>query len=282
MAGESMLIVTSGLPETTKRLIRSKLAPLALDFQTPRGSEDLRRLLNSRNIIVGCVLVDSDTHDDKGRSFCTDVRNINKKVPLLVLSSENEKSYYVNAIRWGVSGFVIKPLADDTIRVKLMECHQTQGEKSAEMITFDLEKYLLGEFRKAEKGNFSLTFMFATVRLEDPEEQGNAMSHAYYLNLFYETIKTLFWDTDAFIRYNSKYYLGVFPFCTKYNVSVLEGKMLTAFNGLYTSRGMPQYVKLVSATSTYPDDGTRFLDVQRVLSDRARLLMGDIRFEWYL
>ncbi len=282
MAGDSMLIVTSGLPETTKMLIRSKLTPLALEFQTPKGNDDLRRLLNSRNIIVGCVLVDSDTNDDKGRTFCTSVRAINKSVPLIVLSSEKDKAYYVSAIRWGVTGFVVKPLGDDTIRAKLMDCYHAQSEKSAEMITFDLEKYLLGEFRKAEKGKFSLTFMFATVRLDDPEEQGNAMSHAYYLNLFYETIKKLFWDTDAFIRYNSKYYLGVFPFCTKENVAILEGKMRAAFSELYTNRGMPQYVKLVSATSTYPDDGARFLDVQRILSDRARILMGDIKFEWYI
>jgi CheY-like chemotaxis protein len=282
MAGDSMLIVTSGLPETTKMLIRSKLTPLALEFQAPKSNDDLRRLLNSRNIIVGCVLVDSDTHDDKGRSFCTSVRAINKNVPLIVLSSEKDKAYYVSAIRWGVTGFVVKPLGDDTIRTKLMDCYHGQSEKSAEMITFDLEKYLLGEFRKAEKGRFSLTFMFATVRLDDPEEQGNAMSHAYYLNLFYETIKKLFWDTDAFIRYNSKYYLGVFPFCTKENVVILEGKMRAAFNELYTIRGMPQYVKLVSATSTYPDDGARFLDVQRILADRARVLMGDMRFEWYI
>ena len=282
MAGESMLIVTSGLTETTKMLIRSKLVPLALDFQTPKSPDELRQLLNSRNITVSCVLIDSDVPDDKGQSFCLAVRGINKTVPVIVLSSEKDKLYYVNAIRWGASGFVVKPLGDDTIRNKLMECYHAQNEKNAEMITFDLEKYLLGEFRKAEKGHFSLTFMFATVRLDDPEEQGNAMSHAYYLNLLYETIRKLFWDTDAFIRYNSKYYLGVFPFCGKTNLVTLESKMHAAFQDLYQSRGMPTYVKLIAAFSSYPDDGMRFLDLQRVLSDRARVLMGDTKFEWYI
>lgn len=282
MAGESMLIVSAGVPETTKMLIRSKLNPLTVEFQMPRSTDELRHLLNSRNITVGCVLIDSDGQEDKGQAFCKAVRLINKSVPVIVLSSEKEKFFYVDAIRWGVSGFVVKPLGDDILKAKLVECYHAQAETNVEMITFDLEKYLLGEFRKAEKGHFTLTFMFATVKLDDPEEQGNAMSHAYYLNLFYDTIKKLFWDTDAFIRYNARYYLGVFPFCGKANIITLEGKMHAAFTELYSSRGMPAYVRLVTAFSSYPDDGTRFLDVQRVLSDRARVLMGDTKFEWYI
>jgi CheY-like chemotaxis protein len=276
LAGEKMIIVAAGLPDSTIVLIRSKLQPVAVEFQTPRSPEDYLSILNSRNITVGCVLIDSDELEDKGQSVCSVVRSINGSVPVIVLSSEQDKGYYMNAIRWGVTGFVIKPFRGDTLRSKLLECYRAQGEKSVEMITFDLEKYLRGEFRKAEKGGFSLSFMYATVWLDDPEEKGNAMSRAYYLNLFYETIKELFWDTDAFIRYNSKYYLGVFPFCGKDNIATLEGKMMSAFSELYSSRGLPAYVKLVTAFSSYPDDGERFLDVQKVLSDRVRMKMNDM------
>ncbi len=55
-----------------------------------------------------------------------------------------------------------------------------------------------------------------------------------------------------------------------------------AFQELYASRGMPAYVRLVTAFSTYPDDGERFPDVQRALSDRARVKTGDARFEWFI
>lgn len=282
MAGNLMLIIAVGLPETTKMLIRSKLLPLPVDFRTPHGPDEFRQLLNSRDVSVGCILVDSDAHDDKGLAICKAVRAINKTVPIVVLSSEQDKNYYVTAIRCGVSSFIVKPFKDDSIRVKLMECYHAQSDKSVEMITFDLEKYLLGEFRKAEKGHFSLSFMFATVQLDDPEEQDNTMSHTYYLNLFYETIKKLFWDTDAFIRYNSKYYLGVFPFCGQKNVETLSGKMYTAFNELYKTKNMPSYVKLVTAFASYPDDSEKFLDVQRMLSDRVRIKMGDLNVDWFI
>lgn len=282
MARDIMMIVAVGLPEATKFFIKNKLQPLTANFSVPGSNEELKSLMNMRNMNIGCVLLDTDYIDDRGLSACEAIRSVNKKVPIYVLSSESDRNYYVKAIRWGVSGFILKPFKDDSLRVKLLDCYHAQSEKNAEMITFDLEKYLFGEFRKAEKGSFPLTFMFATVHLDDPEEQGNPMSHAYYLNLFYETIRKLFWDTDAFIRYNSKYYLGVFPFCGKANITTLTGKMHAAFEALYTERAMPAYVKLVTAFSSYPDDSRLFLDLQRMLSDRVRLQMGDHMVDWFI
>jgi CheY-like chemotaxis protein len=282
MAGETMLIVPIGLLETTKLLIRSKLIPVAVDFRAPKSADDLLFMLNSRDINISCVLIDSDYQEDHGQAACKAIRSINKTVPVVVLSSEQDRSYYVNAIRWGVSSFIVKPYKDEAIRSKLLECYHAQSEKSVEIISFNLEKYLLGEFRKAEKGRFSLSFMFATVALDDPEEQGNMMSQTYYLNLFYETIRHLFWDTDAFIKLNSKYYLGVFPFCGQKNVETLMKKVTASFNTLYSAKNMPAYVRMVTAFASYPEDGTKFLDVQRALSDRVRAKMGDSKIEWFI
>lgn len=282
MANELMVIVAIGVLETTKLLVRSRLAPVAVDFRTSRGTEELAQMLNSRSVNIACVLVDSDYQDDKGYALFRSVRRVNKGVPLVIISSETDRNFYVNAIRLGVTSFIVKPFKDDAIRTKLLECYHSQCDKSVEMITFNLEKYLLGEFRKAEKGNFCLSFMFATVTLDDPEEQGNMMSQAYYLNLFYETIRHLFWDTDAFIRLNSKYYLGVFPFCGQKNLEVLTGKINTAFSALYKEKNMPPYVKLITAFASYPDDGEKFLEVQRILADKVRGLMGDAQLDWFI
>ena len=282
MAAETMLIAAVGVPETTKMLIRTKLGPLGVEFRVPKNNEYLAQMLNARNVNVSCVLIDGDCLEDRGRSCCTAARNVNRNLPILVLSSEQDKTYYIGAIRWGASGFIVKPFKDDALRTKLMECYNAQSIKNVEFITFDLQKYLMGEFRKAEKGNFSLSFMFATVVLDDPEEQGNMMSQAYYLNLFYENIRHLFWDTDAFIRLNFKYYLGVFPFCGKKNIETVDGKINAAFNRLYTEKNMPRYVRLVLAFSSYPDDSDRFLDVQRILADKVRMLMGDANIDWFI
>jgi CheY-like chemotaxis protein len=282
MTGEVMIIVSLGILETTKLLIRSKLTPVALDFRTPHTPDDLLQILNARNVNIGCVLIDSDYQDDKGYTICRTIRAVNKLIPIVMLSSEQDRNYYVNAIRWGVTSFIMKPFKDDSIKTKLLECYHSQTDKSVEMITFDLEKYLLGEFRKAEKGHFSLSFMFATVLLDDPEEQGNMMSQTYYLNLLYETIRHLFWDTDAFIKLSSKYYLGVFPFCGQKNIETLTKKINTAFNTLYTKKNMPSYVKLVMAFSSYPDDSQKFLEVQRMLADRVRAQMGDMKLDWFI
>jgi DNA-binding NarL/FixJ family response regulator len=282
MDGETMVIVAVGILETTRLLIRSKLAPVAVDFRTPRSPEELAQLLNTREYNVACVLLDSDYLEDRGQAALRTIRAVSRTVPVVVLSSEQDRNYYIGAIRWGVSSFIVKPYKDDAIRKKLLECHRAQSEKTVEMITFDLERYLLGEYHKAEKGRFGLSYMFATVVLDDPEEQGNVMSQAYYLNLLYETIRHLFWDTDAFIRLNSKYYLGVFPFCGQRNIETLMRKIAGSFGALRSSKKMPPYARLVTAFASYPEDGTKFLEVQRKLADRVRAKMGDMNFEWFI
>jgi DNA-binding NarL/FixJ family response regulator len=282
MAVEPMLIVSVGVPETTKFLIKTKLKPVGVEFRAPRSNEELAQTLNARNLNVSCLLVDGDYQDDRGQACCTIARSVNRNLPVLIMSSEQDKSYYVHAIRWGASGFIVKPFKGDALKTKLLECYNAQNAKSVEFITFDLEKYLMGEFRKAEKGRFSLSFMFATVVLEDPEEQGNMMSQAYYLNLFYETIRHLFWDTDAFIRLNFKYYLGVFPFCGQKDIETVTKKIHAAFNKLYAEKHVPRYVRLVLAFASYPDDSERFLDLQRMLADKVRMLMGDANVDWFI
>lgn len=282
MADEMMHIVSVGVPETTKLLIKSKLSPLGVEFRPAHSPDELVPLLNARNVNISCVLIDSDYQDDRGLACCVAVRGINKNLPVIIISGEQDKGYYIGAIRWGASGFIVKPFKDDALKTKLMECYNSQSGKNVEAITFDLEKYLIGEYRKAEKGHFGLSFMFATVVLDDPEEQGNLMSQTYYLNLFYETARRLFWDTDAFIRLNFKYYLGVFPFCSQKNVVTLTAKIYSAFNKLYTEKNMPHYVKLVTAFASYPEDSERFLDVQRILADRVRMKMGDANIDWFI
>lgn len=282
MDRETMTILAVGVPETAKFFIKGKMTPIAIEYRSARTTEEILRALSIRDPNLGCALIDADNLDDRGEIASKAVRSVIKALPIFILSSEQDKSFYVSAVRWGVSGFIIKPFKDDSIRTKLMECYYAQSEKKAEIISFKLEKYLLGEFRKAEKGNFGLSFMFASVVLNDPEERDNLMSQAYYLNMFYESIKGLLWDTDALIRFNSRYYLGVFPFCTQSNLEVLSRKMAGYFNSLHKERGVPNYVKLEMAFSSYPEDGSHFLEVQRKLVDRIRAKMGDIKLDWLI
>jgi hypothetical protein len=192
-----------------------------------------------------------------------------------MLSSEQDKIFYVNAIRWGVTNFVVKPIRDDTLRQKLLQCTSSATERHADVIAFNLPKYLRGEYRKAVKGNFSLSLMFATVVLTDDEDKNNPVSQAYYANLFCESIQGLLWDTDQYIKFNSKYYLGVFPFCGRVNLAILRQKIDNAFHSLYTKMNIPDYVGLVTAFVSYPDDAHEFQDLQQVLVERVEELVPD-------
>jgi CheY-like chemotaxis protein len=282
MSSDVMTIVTLGVMETIKNFIREQLSHMALDIKSLRTTEELSTFLGNRNINTNCVLIDTDYLLDKGQNFCRTARTYHKSVPILMLSSERDKLFYINAIKWGVTGFVVKPFKNETLRGKLLECSPSATEKNTEMITFDLHKYLKGEHRKAEKGNFSLSLMFVTVVLMDVEDQNDPASQSYYSNLFYKSIKDLFWDTDAFIKFNSKYYLGVFPFCGRKNLVTIRQKINDAFNALYTEKNMPESVELVTVFATYPDDAQLFEDLQKILVERVDEMVSDSRIEWFI
>jgi hypothetical protein len=281
MDGESLLIVSVGVSEAAKLFIQKSLSPMDVAFRTQKSSDELARTLTSRGLGAGCVLIDSDGLEDNGRAYCVAARGVDGRIPILILSSEQDKNYYMDAIRWGATGFVMKPLKADALKVKLMECYLTRRNRNVETVSFDLERYLRGEFGKAEKGGYGLTFMLATLLLDDPAERDNAMSQTYYRNMAYENMKRLFGDTEAFVRLNFRYYLGVLPFCGKKEAEVFSGRLQAFFAELQRKNGLPSSVRLAAAFATYPDDAEKFMEVQRVLAERMRANTGGAELEWF-
>lgn len=281
MESESLRIVTVGVSEATKLLITKSLSPLCVEFHAQKSSDELARTLLARGLGAGCVLIDADGLEDGGRAYCMTARGVDGKIPILILGSGQDKNYYMDAIRWGATGFFMKPVKDDALKSKLMECYLARGNRNVETVSFDLERYLRGEFGKAEKGGYGLSFMLATVLLDDPGESGSIMSRLYYLNMVYENMRRMFGDTEAFIRLNFSYCLGVLPFRGNREAESFSGRMHAFFEELRGRMGIPPAVRLAAAFATYPDDAERFMEVQRVLAERMRANTGCEPLEWF-
>lgn len=274
MPTETMTILALGVPESFKIYLREQLSPLALLLQDVRTEQELSTLLGKRGLQVHCVLMDSDNFLDKGQKFSRTARTAHSTVPIVMLSSEKEKQHYINAIQWGVSAFVMKPLRDDTLRKKLLTYAPNTLQRSTEFITFDLYRYLVGEHRKAAKGGYGLTVLFATVVPQGAAGSITPASLAYYGTRFADSVQAMLWETDAFLKYNTRYYLGVFPFCTADSREILEEKLRDTFLALCQERSMAESVRLATAFASYPEDGEDYEELMGTLVHRVEELVS--------
>jgi len=67
------------------------------------------------------VLVDWNMPNMDGIQFVKAVRALGSTVPIIMVTTEAEKTKVVEAIKSGVNGYVVKPFTPDTLRQKIEE-----------------------------------------------------------------------------------------------------------------------------------------------------------------
>lgn len=65
------------------------------------------------------VLTDWNMPNKSGLDLVKDIRSIGSKVPVVMITTEGEKSRVVEAIQAGVSDYLLKPFTADSLREKL-------------------------------------------------------------------------------------------------------------------------------------------------------------------
>jgi hypothetical protein len=98
---------------------------------------------------------------------------------------------------------------------------------------------------------------------------------------FFRQPQGLYFDTDLFIRFDSKYYLGVFPFCCLKNESIILHKNTESFNRLVFTNMLPADSKMVTAFVSYPDNMTNIVDGFKVLMKTIHKDFSDNDLEIY-
>jgi two-component system chemotaxis response regulator CheY len=65
------------------------------------------------------VLTDWNMPNKNGLELVREIRKLNKEVPVIMVTTEAEKSRVLEAIQAGVSDYLVKPFTADTLREKL-------------------------------------------------------------------------------------------------------------------------------------------------------------------
>jgi len=189
---------------------------------------------------------------EKMRGFRDDHQNI----PLIIFTSSSSRKVFVSAMKLGANDFVLKSAEDATLlsRIKRNIGLTTPAigpGSSSDKISLDITRYLAGEIRKAQKGNYALTVCFSSVLDETSDDAASIRVSQRFLSQLQGT----YWETDALVSLGMNHFVSFFPFCGGAGRQILESKLQSIFETLKSSDENLITCKIVNDFVTFPEDG---------------------------
>ncbi len=104
---------------TMRRIITNTLKGLGHDdlVEAGDGVEGMSQLQNNPDI--GLILSDWNMPNMNGLEFLQKVRESNKDLPIVMITTEAEKQNVVTAIKAGANNYIVKPFTPEVLAEKL-------------------------------------------------------------------------------------------------------------------------------------------------------------------
>jgi len=159
--------------------------------------------IHERAAYLSCVIVYSDSDEKEYLLEIAKIRAANRKIPIILISSGNTVSFIHKVINHGVNDIILMPFTDQFLieRVYRIINKGSEKNKNVEIISLSLFKYLNGELKKAQKGNYPLSMMLTTLQYDDEEKYSKKQKN-FFLDVFSDNLKGLYFETDLFIRFD--------------------------------------------------------------------------------
>ena len=173
-------------------------------------------------------------------------RGIN--TPVIILSSDKKRNTIIKGVMSGAVDYILMPCTEEVLMDKItkhLDLH-TEEDIQQKDLNIDFRTYLAGELRKAEKGSYSLSIVMTLLEADHNIEIEDA-------DLIFIELKKLFWETDLFIRFGLKSFVGVFPFADEEQVLIIDKKIKDFY--INSDLGKKYSVNLENVFVTYPKDG---------------------------
>jgi CheY-like chemotaxis protein len=211
------------------------------------------------NYQIDLILLDISSNIDI--EFVEKINQLNPDIPIIIVTDKQDKDFFIKLLKVGVQDFIIKPFNDDTFTKKILNYPYENYINDLTEITFEPMKYIKAEFRKAEKGKFSVSvILFTFIKTNESDEKRLIDIR----DNIYAEFQSLFWDTDIFFKLDRKYFLGILPFCSEENIHLVENKMNQKLTELSRINLSMKSVILDSVYTIYPDNN---LTSEKVLGE---------------
>lgn len=216
--------------------------------------------LNYFNNDIDLFILDLDD-DIEMFSLINEINSRNIHKPIILLSSFNDKSTFLKAIKLGIDDFIIKPFDDERMTSTL---NKYLKEKVIEVRNEvrNYQKDLSLEIKKASKGAYPITFIIFNFL---------GKNKLYLANTFMRKLLNEKWDTDKAIFYAKDVIIGIFPFSGQKNLRVIEEKMKFYYSVINENKSTFNATDMIMQSIIYPTQVENYDD----LIDEINNLLGN-------
>lgn len=113
-----MNVLVADDSSTMRKIILRSLQAVGVPTATEAG-DGADALTQFQRGSFDLVLTDWNMPNKSGIELARDIRALGSKVPIIMVTTEAEKSRVVEAIQAGVNDYLVKPFNADTLREKL-------------------------------------------------------------------------------------------------------------------------------------------------------------------
>lgn len=117
-----LIVDDSGTMRTIQRRCLNKLGITDID----EGEDGVKALEHFRGNTYDVIFTDWNMPNMNGLELLQEIRKSNTHVPVIMITTESEKSRVILAVQAGVSDYLVKPFTPDALKVKLEKwvgCH---------------------------------------------------------------------------------------------------------------------------------------------------------------
>jgi len=178
------------------------------------SKKDALSKLSYKNNKVDLIILDLGISEEVF-SLIKEIKDRRITKPIILLSNQSDKKYFIRAVKLGIDDYIIKPFEDKRMEMTLQKYLDSENPPIRNEVS-NYQRDLLLEIKKAKKGDYPVTFL--TFRFI-----GNNKLLA--TNLFAKKISSKLWDTDQVLFYSKHTLIGIFLFSGMESINLIEEKM---------------------------------------------------------
>lgn len=255
------IIVAIDRSPAIRKFIDQNLTIEGLQVECVAHLEEFRRLSKQMEQEIDMILMEVSSVYHENLDYLEEnqdeIQNKNSHIPIILISSSNQKELVVQGVLAGADDFILKPIEKEyfikKVTQKLNNKHTRSGV-NIDGININFNRYISGEIKKAKKGNYKIGFLYIMIE-NTLNKHVDELVYFKYSEFVFRVIKEDFWDTDVAVRYGSHSLIGIFPFCDEDGLMILESKINNKYKKLQNEQSYLENFQLNITNALFPNDG---------------------------
>ena len=261
---DSILII-----DKTPSLYRLREISESLGHKVIEASNSMQSInkINSDDSIR-LVIIDVLLDKEDGFQLIKDIKHINPRLPVMIITSLNGRMDFVRGIKVGATDYILKPFNDNMLidRINSLIEKSSNHDMKEENIGIDFNSYLDSEINKSIKGKYPISIGMIVLYKNHYDPEHSDLEYMKYQSRLYKKFKKIFFETDFFIPYGSQSFLVVMPFCKFDNIHIVRSKIITRANEFIYDLAMDDFHIATSFVNLPIDGKTRDMLLDKLIN----------------